>query len=824
MNYTLNEIAGICGGKLVHPAHCQQSIEQLVIDTRKMISEQRALFIALKGKRNSGIFAVQEAYESGIRNFLINQSEVHLLDLSLFPKAGFLMCDNTLIALQKLATHHRQQFNYPVIGITGSNGKTIVKEWLFHILHQQLTIVRSPKSYNSQIGVPLSVLLMQANAQLGIFEAGISEPNEMEALANVIAPEIGIFSYLGEAHQAGFENKAQKVSEKFKLFKSCKYIVAGIDQEGIVAEIESIEHKPIVITWSKQNKAANFQFEIHKNKQSSRILAHKQQLEIEIPFTDEASIWNACTCLATVLGLHAVYNWNFKQILARFIDLPALDMRLQLIEGSGQNMLINDSYSADLDSLKIALDFLHQHQGGLNSICIISDFVDSGKSIAKLNQEIAELMVQKQIGTLIGVGPSIAEHKALFPPNALFFEQTEQLLEYLKHTHFYHSIILVKGARSFEFEKICRQLAKQIHQTAFEINLNALVNNLNTYRNLLKPGVQTMGMVKAFSYGTGSIEIARTLAHHQIDYLTVAYTDEGVILRNAGIKTPMMVMNAEPSSFDTLFSHNLEPEIYQFELLNQLIQHANGAACGIHLELDTGMKRLGFDANQINELIQILKSNPSIRVQSVFTHLAASDEAIHDDFTLNQIAQFEDLSHKICEALPYKIRRHCVNSSGITRFPQAHFDMVRLGIGLYGIDPSEKVQKELQMIGSLKTIVSQIRTLEAGESVGYGRMGKVNQTTKIAIVAIGYADGLSRLLSNGNGSMLIHGKLAKIIGNVCMDMTMLDITEIPCQVGDEVIVFGHEPSIQEMAKQTHTIPYEILTGISQRVKRVYFSE
>lgn len=824
MNYTLNEIYKICGGKLVHAEHSQHSIQHLVIDTRKIITEQWALFVALKGKRNSGIHAVHEAYLAGIRNFLINASEAPIIDFSLFPEAGFLCCSDTLLALQKLAAHHRQQFNYPIIGITGSNGKTIVKEWLFHLLHQQLKIVRSPKSFNSQIGVPLSILLMQQTDQLGIFEAGISEKNEMQHLSLTIAPEIGIFTYIGAAHQAGFENKTTKIAEKFKLFQSCKHLVIGIDQDELATSITSIGSACKLITWSKESQAANFQFEIHKKKFSTLIAEKNEQINIEIPFTDEASIWNACTCLASILGLHAIYNWDLKQALKKFADLPALDMRLQLIEGSGQCMLINDSYSADIDSLKIALDFLRQHQGAMRSICIVSDFVDSGKSEEKLNQEIADLLVQSKIDTIIGVGPSMTKFKNLYPSNSLFFEQTDLLMSFLKHKHYANSILLIKGARSFEFEKISKLLAKQVHQTTFEINLNALVNNLNTYRNLLKSGVKTMGMVKAFSYGTGSVEIARTLAHHQIDYLTVAYADEGVILRNAGIKTPIMVMNAEPSSFETIFTHHLEPEIYQFELLKHLIQHANGEAFGIHIELDTGMKRLGFDATQIPELIQLLTNNANIRVQSVFTHLAASDESEHDAFTRNQINKFENISTQICKALPYPILRHCVNSSGITRFPEAHFDMVRLGIGLYGIDPSEKVQQQLQVIGSLKTIISQIRTLEAGESVGYGRMGKVNQQTKIAIVAIGYADGLSRLLSNGNGAMMVNGEKASIIGNVCMDMTMIDITNISCQVGDEVIVFGQNPSIQTIASQTQTIPYEILTGISQRVKRVYFFE
>jgi alanine racemase len=824
MNYTLLAIAEIGGGQLIHIEHCQQQIQHIVIDSRKIISEELALFVALKGKRNSGIYSVEEAYHLGIRNFLINEDEKHLINFNAFKDAGFLVCTNTLETLQLLAIAHRQQFTFPVIGITGSNGKTIVKEWLFHLLHKQFKIVKSPKSFNSQIGVPLSVLQMQATDEMGIFEAGISEPDEMERLEKIIQPAFGIFTYLGEAHQSGFKNKTEKIIEKFKLFEQCQSVIVGVDQEEIQAYINDKPIQSKCITWSKANHKANFQFRVSKQNNFCLIEEIHQQLKIQIPFTDEASIYNGCSCFASILVLAKNKQWNLENILTRFHDLPALDMRLQLIEGSRQCLVINDSYSADLDSFKIALDFLVQHQGKLQSICIVSDFIDSGKSESYLNQEIASLLAQKQINQLIGVGENISKYKNLFPKNALFFATTQDLLAYLKNNLFQQSIILLKGARAFEFEKVNQLLAKQIHQTAFEINLNALLHNLNTYRNLLQPGVKTMGMVKAFSYGTGSVEIARTLAVNKIDYLTVAYADEAVVLRNAGIKTPIMVMNIEPSSFDTIFNYQLEPEIYQFELLQDLIQYANGEEFAIHLEIDTGMKRLGFDANQIENLLNIIHENANIKVKSVFTHLAASDEPEHDSFTQHQIEQFEKIANQISAALNYPILKHCLNSSGITRFPKAQFDMVRLGIGLYGIDPSDQVQERLQVIGKLKTIISQIRTLEAGESVGYGRKGKVNKPTKIAIVAIGYADGLNRLLSNGTGYMCIHGQKAKIIGNICMDMTMLDISAIECKVGDEVIVIGQSPSIQEIAKQVNSIPYEILTGISQRVKRVYFFE
>ncbi|MCG9880968.1 MAG: alanine racemase, partial [Bacteroidia bacterium] len=539
-----------------------------------------------------------------------------------------------------------------------------------------------------------------------------------------------------------------------------------------------------------------------------------------IPFTDAAAIWNASTCLAFL----AMNDFPLKEIAPLFADLPVLDMRLQLKEAQQNCLLINDSYSADLGTLRIALEFLDEHAGALSKTLILSDFLESGLSETNLYSAIANLVGTHQIDCFIGIGSALTRNKHLFGQKQLhFFETTSEFIQKFPLSDFHQQAILLKGARSFAFERIGKLLEKKAHQTVFEINLNALIHNLNVYRSLLKPKVKLMAMVKAFSYGAGSYEIARVLHANRVDYLTVAYADEGVVLRKAGIETPIMVMNPEPQSFDLLTQYNLEPEMYHFEILQAFIQSLNGEEASIHLELDSGMKRLGFDAHEIPALINVLQQHPNIMVKSIFTHLAASEDAVHDDFTLHQIQLFKQTSDLLLQAFPYPILRHCLNSGGIARFPDAQFDMVRLGIGLYGVNPAPN-SLPLQAIGTLKTLISQVREISEQESIGYGRKGKLAQKGKIAIVAIGYADGLDRKLSNGVGAMLVNGKLAPIVGNICMDMTLLDVSHIDCAVGDVVIVFGENPDINQLSAQTGTIPYEILTGVSQRVKRVYFYE
>ncbi|MFN4082990.1 MAG: bifunctional UDP-N-acetylmuramoyl-tripeptide:D-alanyl-D-alanine ligase/alanine racemase [Bacteroidia bacterium] len=822
MQYTIQQLAKITMGKAIVNAPTENLISHLLIDTRKIIFPANSLFVALNGKRQNGHQYLLQAFQSGVKNFLVQEITIDIKD----ENANFIVVNNTLNALQQISAYHRSNFNYPVVGITGSNGKTVSKEWLGFLYTEKLNIVKNPKSYNSQIGVPLSVWQMEANHQIGFFEAGISEKGEMQNLQQIINPDIGIFTYAGNAHNEGFASINEKLNEKMLLFKNSKLLIYCIDQtevEEAVTELKKLNPNIKTIAWSKKNHLhAHLNFSVEPNLNFTKI--KYKETEITIPFTDDASVWNACICFAFSLCTQEITGISFNEIKPRFTELPAVEMRMQLIEGINNCMIINDSYSADLDSMRIALDFLQQQSTGYKKTVIVSDFLESGIPDNELYKKLANLINQSKINKVICIGKKICLYKHFFDENAVFYYTINEFTDSFNQINFSHEIILLKGARAFTFEKIKRLLEKKIHHTVFEINLNALVHNLNVYKSLLEPKVKLMAMVKAFSYGAGSFEIAKVLEFNKVDYLTVAYADEGVVLRKAGIKTPIMVMNPETSGFDAMFKYNLEPEVYNFRILNELALAANGIDIGVHIEIDTGMKRLGFNANDIDAMFKILNQHTNISVKSVFTHLAASDESEHDDFTKQQISSFESISNKICKALNYPILRHCLNSSGIVRFKHTHFDMVRLGVGLYGIDPSFELQDKLDEIGTLKTVISQIRIIQPNESVGYGRKGKVNKQSTIAITAIGYADGLNRLLSNGNGYMLVNGKKAPIVGNICMDMTMIDVTDIDCKEGDEVIVFGNGINIVEIAKKLNTIPYEILTSISQRVKRVYYFE
>ena len=822
MHYTIKQIAAILNAQFLQEnksANNESSIEHLLIDSRKIIFPESSVFIAIKGERNDGHAYIQDVYDAGVRNFIIETYNYTSL-----INANIIVVPNTLDALQNLAAYHRSQFQIPIIGISGSNGKTIVKEWLYQILKDKFHIARNPKSYNSQVGVPLSVWQLNEHHQLGIFEAGISQPNEMQKLANIIKPEIGIFTMVGDAHDKGFLNQSKKIKEKLNLFNEVKSIIYGEEQEVLNNELLLFKKNNTHIkttSWSRKNKSADLYFTCQTVGLKTKISYAKTGTSVEIPFTDEASIWNACTCLAYLISSGTRFEEN---IIKAFSELQSVEMRLQLKEAQNNCVVINDSYNSDLNSLAIALDFMQQQNAGYTKTIILSDILETGRNPFELYNDVAKLLEQKNISKLIGIGTELPKYAGLFKQSKYFYPNTNDFLKAVHSIDFNHEIILLKGARKFEFEKISKLLEKRVHETVFEINLNALVNNLNAYRALLKPKVKLMAMVKAFSYGTGSYEIAKVLEFNRVDYLAVAYADEGVTLRNAGIKTPIMVMNPEVSSFDAIIKNNLEPEIYNFSILDELLKASNEESIGIHIELDSGMKRLGFDIGQLDELLNILWQQPNIYVKSIFTHLAASEANEHDEFTKNQMATFEKMANKMSRTFPYPILKHCLNSSGIVRFPDAQFDMVRLGIGLYGIDPAEEVQKQLQQIGTLKTVISQIRNISANESIGYGRKGKVDKASRIAITAIGYADGLNRRLSNGNGYMSVNGKPAPIIGNICMDMTMIDVTDIDCKEGDEVIVFGAEPVISSLAEKIGTIPYEILTSISQRVKRVYFYE
>jgi Alr-MurF fusion protein len=827
VQYTIEKIASIVGGTLHQSSGDHTSILHLITDSRKIVTPEFSLFFAIKGDRRDGHEFIDTLIRAGVHNFVISRPE-----LVAGRKANFIVVEDTLAAMQHLASFHRKQFDIPVIGITGSNGKTIVKEWLYQVLREDHPIVRSPKSYNSQIGVPLSVWQMKEDNDLAIFEAGISLPGEMEKLEEMIRPTIGIFTNIGQAHDENFSSLKDKIKDKLKLFKNTKTLIYCKDYTDIREQISTVDSLPAdlkLFTWSRRLSADLQIGRITKGVNETEIqgIYKNNFISIHIPFTDEASVENAIHCWAIML----LMNYNNEVIGERMKMLSPVAMRLEMKEGINNCSIINDSYNSDLGSLTIALDFLNQQKQHNKRTVILSDILQSGKNEKNLYTEVAELLSKKNVTRLIGIGTAISNQSELFRMEKNFYRSTEDFIKELHTYSFYNETILLKGARLFGFERITKVLQQKAHETVLEINLNALVHNLNYYRSRLRPETKIMAMVKAFSYGSGSFEIANTLVFHRVDYLAVAYADEGMALRKAGISIPIMVMNPEEQSFETMITYYLEPEIYSFRILSHFSEtlkrrtaELNNKTFPIHIKLDTGMRRLGFETADINELVIRIRNNKFLKIDSVFSHLAGSDESVHDSFTKKQIEIFTKASHEIQSHFNYQIPRHILNSAGIIRFPEAQFEMVRLGIGLHGIAATPAEQKQLQTVSTLKTTISQIKTVRAGESIGYNRKGIATQDMQVATVGIGYADGLSRRMGNGIGKMLVNGKFAPIIGNVCMDMTMINITDIPSSEGDEVIVFGSEYTISQMAIDMGTIPYEALTGISQRVKRIYFHE
>ncbi len=830
MNYQLNHIASIIGA--ASPVKNNLIIEHLLLDSRRVYAPATSLFFALKGLRRDGHQFIPELYKRGIKAFVVSE----VIDAASFPDAAFLLVNDTLAALQALTAYHRKQFNIPVIGITGSNGKTIVKEWLYQLLHEDFNIVRSPKSYNSQIGVPLSVWQMNEQNTLAIFEAGISQPGEMKKLEKIIQPTIGVLTNIGEAHGEGFHSQEEKAKEKMELFARCPAIVHSKDNlPGELSleffHIETWARDDVSFYhWSLKLPAWLSIISIDKNAFSATINAvnQKKKISITIPFTDDASIENAISCWGVLL----VLNINQDVIKERMKNLQPVNMRLELKKGINNCSVINDSYSADLSSLNIALNFLDNQSAGTKKAVILSDFLQSGLADDQLYKQIAIALKNHVVNKIIGIGEKISK----FLPTALagsavpqeYFPNTESFTQHYRFSQFKDETILIKGARVFQFEKIVQMLEQKVHQTVLEINLNALAHNLKEYQQLLKPSTKVMAMVKAFAYGSGGAEIAGTLQYHKVDYLGVAYADEGVELRKSGIILPIMVMNPEENAFEAIVENNLEPEIYSFELLHSFdsFLKSNGLQqYPIHIEIETGMNRLGFSDTDIELLGAVLLANPSFKVQSCFSHLAGSEKEEQDRFTQQQAEKFLQAAEKLQNKLGYNFMRHIANSAAAIRHPHLQMDMARLGIGLYGVDSADSHKLNLQTVATLKSTVAQIKHLKPGESVGYNRKGIVNKDSTIATVRIGYADGYPRRLGNGNGKIWIKGKLAPVIGTVCMDMIMIDVTEITgVQEGDDVIIFGSQLSVQQIAKWADTIPYEIMTGVSQRVKRVYFEE
>ncbi len=830
--YKIAEVVKAVSGKLLSKNKRETSINELLLDSRKLIHPAQTLFFALGGQKLDGHNYIEELYKKGVRNFVVTKEQ----NTEVYPDANFVVVKDTIAALQKLAGNHRSKFSIPVIGITGSNGKTIVKEWVYQLLHEDYNIVRNPKSYNSQVGVPLSLWLINNENTLGIFEAGISEPDEMQKLEKIIRPTIGVLTNIGEAHSEGFLNIKHKTKEKLTLFSKCDVLIYSKDYPDInqsLGEINSFRDEPVkVMSWSMSGEAdVQVTSAMQKDNRSFiHCVYQNKELDFDIPFADKASVENAihCACVMLYLGK------DFSMIRERMKNLTGIQMRLEMRDAINNCSLINDTYNSDIGSLKIAIDFLKQQNQHPKKTVILSDILQSGRGEIDLYTEVAALLDESKVNRLIGIGTSLNRQKKLFEKNESLqvetYEATEDFLKQLDSSSFNNEVILLKGARKFRFEVIGKFLEKKAHETVLEINLNALTHNLKVYQSLLKPETKIMAMVKAFSYGSGSFEIANVLQFSRVDYLAVAYADEGVELRKNGITLPIMVMNPEQRSFETMIHYYLEPEIYSLSLLDRfsevlaLLRNGDDSKYKIHIELETGMNRLGFTKDEIAELIERIKSNHHFEIASVFSHLAASEDKAYDDFTKEQIRNFDAMSKTICDEFDYKILRHILNSNGITRHTKSQFDMVRLGIGLYGIDSSLKVEGKLMNVSTLKTTISQIKHVKKGDTVGYGRVGKVSKDKTIATVGIGYADGLSRKLSNKVGRMLVNGKQVPVIGNVCMDMTMLDVTGADAKEGDEVIVFGENPTVDEVAEAAETIAYEMLTGISARVKRVYFQE
>lgn len=835
MSYLISHIAKTLGANARIVA--DNPIEYIFFDSRKFFFPATSLFIALKGPRRNGHNFIPDLYKKGVRNFIVCE-EIKSED---FPQANILFVKDGLIALQQVAAFHRKQFNLPVIGITGSNGKTIVKEWLYQLLQPNFNIVRSPKSYNSQIGVPLSVWEMNKFHTLGIFEAGISQPGEMDNLNKIIQPTIGILTNIGEAHSEGFKNVDQKVEEKIKLFNNAGLVIYCSDEwladKAMVLKYESLMHKTDkqafrLFSWGKIQKADLQILEINKKQTGTEIIATYKNADtaITIPFTDDASIQNAITCWCVLLHL----GIKDAVIVKRMKLLQPVNMRLELKKGINHCTIINDSYSADLNSLHIALDFLTQMSGVSKRTVILSDFFQTGMNDEELYERIAADLVQHKIDRLIGIGLNISKYLRIeddLVSNKIrseFYSSTEDFVSRFRFSDFRDEAILVKGARLFCFEQLIQLLELKVHQTELEINLNAVTHNLQQYQKLLQPSTKLMAMVKAFAYGSGGAEIANTLQYQKVDYLGVAYADEGTELRKAGISLPMMVMNAEKETFETLVTNQLEPVIFSFTMLKEFdgfLKREGIKNYPVHLEIETGMNRLGFAVQQMENLCKDITATSSFRVQSVFSHLAASEDPMQDEFSNRQYDLFVQASAILQKNLGYDFLRHIANSAAILRHPQMQLDMVRLGIGMYGVDSAVSGKLNLQTVATLKSTVAQIRHLTAGETVGYNRKGVIERDSMIATISIGYADGFSRRLGNGAGKILIRGQLAPVIGAVCMDMTMVDVTDIPgVKQGDEVTIFGKEISIQDLANWAGTIPYEIMTGISERVKRVYYEE
>ncbi len=802
------------------------SISQLLTDSRKLVFPDTTLFFALSSARKDGHQFIAELYTAGVRNFVVT----HTTGFTALEGANFLVVEDVLLALQTLAKTHRAAFpDLGVIGITGSNGKTMVKEWLNLLLQKDHQIVRSPRSYNSQIGVPLSVWQISKQDELGIFEAGISTLNEMQQLGEIIQPSLGVLTNLGTAHAEGFSSNLQKLQEKLQLFKGAKVLVVGIDSLDQEEQAYLKKQFPNYLGWSRKQATALQVLETNSDNGTSSLTAIYEQRKIciRIPFADPISIDNAITCWLVLLQM----QYSDQEIASRMLLLEPVEMRMQLKNAINHCYLINDSYSNDCSSLSMALAYLKQQAGESKTTLILSDIPQTGADSKAIYEQVALELAERKIQKFIGIGTQISAAASCFEnriPTTSFYNSTSDFLEQSNVHQFQSEYILLKGARVFAFEQISKWLEQQQHQTLMEINLNAMLHNLKAYQTKLQPGTKVMAMVKAFSYGSGSVEVARLLEFHQVNYLAVAYADEGVALRQAGIRLPIMVMSPDETSFDALVNAHLEPELFSFGIYQAFHEYLLKQGLNrfpVHLKFNTGMNRLGFEVSEATAIALALQAGNTMQVKSVFSHLAGSEQAVLDAFTLEQASLFEQAAGNVATILAYPFLKHISNTAAIFRYPQLQYQMVRLGIGLYGVDPVNEQALALQPVSTLKSTIAQIRTVTKGQSVGYGRNAFMEKESQIATIRIGYADGFGRELGNGKASVWVKGQLAPVVGNVCMDMTMIDVTGIAgVQEGDQVEIFGPHLPVQTLAQWAGTIPYEILTGISQRVKRVYLEE
>lgn len=825
MTYTVERVATLIGAHRYGEQEAR--IGFLLTDSRSLCFPEETLFFALSSRRHDGHCYIADLYHRGVRNFVVTQVPEDYAEL--YPGANFLKVVDTRRALQRLAERHRDEFDIPIVGITGSNGKTMVKEWLYQLMSPEVNVCRSPRSYNSQIGVPLSVWLMADQTQLGIFEAGISEPGEMQALRDIIQPTIAVLTNIGLAHQENFDSMEAKCREKAILFHDARTIVYPADDEVVSTVVASLDYKGEKLCWSEHDrKAPMFVKSIEKKATATTVTYIYQGGEeswYSIPFIDDASVTNSiiCATLALRLGVKA------DALDERMMQLEPVAMRLEVKEGRHGCTLINDSYNSDYNSLDIALDFMNRrpdHNGRCRTL-ILSDIFQSGEQPERLYREVGQLARKRGVQKFIGIGPEMMEQADKIEiGQKYFFRTVEQFIHSEEFKALHDEVILLKGARPFGFDQITELLVQKVHETVLEVNLNAVVENLNYYRSFMHPETKLVCMIKADAYGAGSVEIAKTLQDHRVDYLAVAVADEGAMLRGNGITSNIMIMNPEMSAFKTMFDYDLEPEVYSFRLLDALVRAAEKEGITgfpVHIKLDTGMHRLGFDPeHDMDELIDRLKHQNAVIPRSVFSHFVGADSDGFDAFSAQQFARFDVGSRRLQAAFEHKILRHMDNSAGIEHFPERQMDMCRLGLGLYGVN--SRNNQIIHNVSTLKTTILQLRRVPADETVGYSRRGTLDRDSVIAAIPIGYADGLNRHLGNRHGYCLVNGQRAEYVGNICMDVAMVDVTGIDCKEGDAVEIFGDHLPVTVLSDTLDTIPYEVLTGISNRVKRIYFQD